>query len=153
MSLSNEYRVVARSADLVNGAPTASTPFHALMPNADATICGHVDALDVKFVKHPLPNHKYAVSCGACQVALRVERQRRGREGRERMQKRHAAELEEARQQAEDAAVALRDRAYALADALYNVAYEAGFYGTGSQDPRGTKEWEAVVEAITGEPV
>ena len=146
MSLSDEYRVAVARADLL--APTTPNPtgkVHAVMQHADTTICGKIDALDVVYVKPLAPGHSYVVTCGECLAALKRERQRRSREGTARAAERRA-------QQVEDEAVALRDRAYALADALYNTGYDAGFHGTGC-DPRGTPEWEAVVEAITGEQV
>jgi hypothetical protein len=91
MSLSDEYRVVAARADLLakpQNPPTGKV--HALMRDADATICGKVEALDVVYLKHDMPGHSFIVTCPDCLKALKKERQRRSRDGTARYQQRQA---------------------------------------------------------------
>jgi hypothetical protein len=134
MSLSDEYRCAVKTGS-VPFWPNASV--HAVMPNADATICGKVEALDVTYTKV-----RTNVTCPDCLKALKRERQRRSREGQARAAERRA-------QQADDEAherVMLAER---LADALYNRGWADRSEPCG-QDPRGCDEWQAVVDAITG---
>jgi hypothetical protein len=97
MSLSDEYRTAQATADMQVPLHDGQVrKIHAVMPHADATICGKVEALDVTYVKPAAPGHRYAVTCDDCLKALKRERQRRSREGTARAAERRAQQVEEA---------------------------------------------------------
>lgn len=140
MSLSQEYRPVATSHGAAMGSHAI---IHALLGTEDKTMCGSVDALDVVTMWNRV------VNCGNCLVALKRERQRRSAEGTVRYQERMRRERQVAEHEADMVRVERQSLAESLADALYEIGYR--HKGEHDYDPRGTEEWQAVVDAITGE--
>lgn len=135
MSLSQEYRPVMQDRETVGAHET----IHALLGTNDKTMCGTLDSLDV------VTTPGRVVNCSKCLLALKRERQRRSAEGTARYQERMRREAEH---DADEARVERQSLAESLADALYEIGYR--HKGEHDYDPRGTEEWQAVVDAIIG---